>query len=72
MPAPQQAPLPPFFSMGDGMQIVVTAIDAATGATVSGVVVSGVSFSVDPAEGSSLPDIVPPILDPAYFEGQEP
>ena len=32
------------------MLIRVTAVDATTGAVVSGVVVSGVSFSVDPAK----------------------
>ena len=48
MPIPMDASLPPFFEMSDGMKIIVTALDAATGATVSGVVVSGVSIDVDP------------------------
>lgn len=48
MAAPQNASLAPFFSMSDGMQIVITAVDATTGATVTGVVVSNVSLSVDP------------------------
>ena len=50
MAAPQQAPLPPFFEMSDGMTIRVTAIDPTTGATVAGVSVSSVSIDVDPAD----------------------
>ena len=47
MTAPSDASLPPFFELSDGMQVRVTAVDATTGATVAGVVVSGVSLSVD-------------------------
>jgi hypothetical protein len=68
MAAPQINPLPPFFEMADGYQIIVTALDATTGATVSGVVVSNVSIDVDPG-GAAVPDVKVPQLDPAYFEG---
>lgn len=47
MTAPSDASLPPFFELSDGMQVRVTAVDATTGATVAGVIVSGVSLSVD-------------------------
>lgn len=49
MAAPMIARLPPFFEMQDGMQIVLTALDPTTGATVAGVVISDVSIDVDPA-----------------------
>ena len=48
MAAPQIVPLPPNFELSDGMQIKITAVDASTGATVSGVTVSAVSIDVDP------------------------
>jgi hypothetical protein len=51
MAAPQIVPLPPFFQMGDGMRVRVTAIDATTGSLVTGVVVSGVSIDVDTDDG---------------------
>ena len=60
MPAPQIIPLPPNFELSDGYRIVVTAVDATTNATVSGVVVSAVSIDVDPGdvveETVKLPD----------------
>lgn len=64
MPAPQIIPLPPFFEMADGMRIVVTAIDATTGATVSGVTISNVSIDVDPITATEpttveIPDETP-------------
>jgi hypothetical protein len=48
MAAPQIAPLPPFFELSDGMVIKITAVDAATNATISAVVISQVSIDVDP------------------------
>ena len=48
MAAPQIIPLPPNFELSDGMQIRITAVDAATNATVAGVTVSGISIDVDP------------------------
>ena len=48
MTAPSDASLPPFFDLSDGMQVKVSAVDATTGATVAGVVISSVSLSVDP------------------------
>ena len=65
MAAPQIAPLPPFFDMSDGMVIKVTAVDAATNATVSGVVISGVSIDVDPIEAGTTDNTVP-IVDAAF------
>lgn len=48
MPAPRTASLPPDFELSDGMRIVLTALDASTGALVPGVTISNVSISVDP------------------------
>jgi len=48
MAAPMNVRLPPFFTLSDGMQLRVTAIDATTGATVAGVVISDIQLSVDP------------------------
>lgn len=62
MAAPQIVPLPPFFQMSDGMKVVVTAIDATTGAVVSGVVVSNVSIDVDPDtsdQDATIPKVNP-------------
>lgn len=53
MPVPQIIPLPPNFELSDGMQIRITAVDATTNATVSGVVVSSVSIDVDPVADST-------------------
>lgn len=47
MAIPQIAPLPPYFTLAPGYQVVVTAISATTGAEVAGVVISGVSIDVD-------------------------
>jgi hypothetical protein len=63
MAAPQIVPLPPFFQMGDGMRVRVTAIDATTGSLVTGVVVSGVSIDVDTDEA------VPPVAGPSPVQG---
>lgn len=40
MAAPQIASLPPYLELTGGMQIVVTAVDATTGAAVTGVAIS--------------------------------
>jgi len=59
VPAPLNAPLAPFFSLDNGYIIRVTALDAATGAEVSGVIASEVSIAVDqqdaPPAGSAVP-----------------
>ena len=47
MAAPQIVSLPEFFTLASGMTIRLTAVDATTGALVSGVVISGVSIDVD-------------------------
>jgi len=70
MPHPQENKLPFGLVLSDGMRIVVTAIDADTEATVSGVTISGVSFSVAPLDASSASDVPLPLLDPAYFTGE--
>lgn len=67
MPAPQIVSLPPGFVMSDGMQIRVTAVDATTNATVSGVTIANVSIDVRPATDAALSDSMPayPLLVPA-------
>ena len=65
MAAPQIAPLPPDFELASGMQVVVTAIDAATGATVAGVIVAGVSIDVDTFTSGTTDNTVP-IVDAAF------
>jgi len=70
MPAPRTASLPPFFELSDGMRIVLTALDASTGALVSGVTISNVSISVDPAQQSvTEPETLTPIA-PNYSMGE--
>ena len=49
MAIPLKDKLPPGFTLADGMRLVVTALDATTGATVSGVTISQVSVDVKPA-----------------------
>ena len=68
MAAPQNVSLPPFFVLEAGMQVVVTAVDATTGAVVAGVKVCGVSIDVDNIE----PIVLEPPLSPdtgAYTQG---
>lgn len=70
MPAPQIVPLPENFDMADGMRIVVTAVDASTNATVSGVTISNVSIDVDPLtdDGTSeAPEAYSDPGSPFYF-----
>jgi len=59
MAAPQNVSLPPFFVLEAGMQVVVTAVDATTGAVVSGVKVSGVSIDVDDVGEGPVAPVVP-------------
>lgn len=59
MPAPQIVSLPPFFQMSDGMRIVVTAVDATTGNTVSNVTVANVSIDVDYIQPDEVSEPVP-------------
>ena len=68
--APQIVNLPEFFELSDGMQIVVTAVDQNTNATVSGVTISAVSLSVD--LGTTVETLTPPspVLG-AYTSGAE-
>ena len=67
MPAPQVTGLPPFFTLESGYIVRVTALDASDGSTVSAVVVSNISLSVDTddvgAEIASIP------LSPALIPG---
>lgn len=67
MPTPQKAELPEFFTLADGMQIVVTAVDPTTNALVAGVTISEVSLSVDP-EAADEPDVEFKALPP-YTQG---
>lgn len=60
MPAPQIVSLPPDFRMSDGMQIVISAVDAATNGTVSGVTVANVSIDVRPiGQDEPEPVVIP-------------
>ena len=67
MPAPLNAPLAPFFSLDNGYIIRVTALDAATGAEVSGVIASEVSIAVDPSDAPPTGSAVP--LSGAFLPG---
>lgn len=58
-----QVSLPPFFTLTDGMQIRVTAVDATTGATVGGVVVSDIQLSVDPITPPEEPFALPGTIE---------
>lgn len=66
MSIPRIAPLPPFLALADGMIIRITAIDAVTGATVSGVKVSNVAIDVDMGGPDGLP--AEPPLPPLLFQ----
>ena len=60
MAAPQIVALPPFITLGPGYTVRVTAVDALTNATVSGVVVSGVSIDVNPAPTQTAGELAVP------------
>lgn len=47
MPAPQNAPLPPFLTLSKDYTVRVTALDPTSGALVADVVTSNVSLAVD-------------------------
>jgi hypothetical protein len=68
VPAPLNAPLSPFFSLTNGYIIRVTALDAATGTEVSGVVASEVSIAVDQQDGGAPGAGVP--ISPALVPGE--
>lgn len=53
MAKPLTLPLPPDLYLWDGCVISVTALDATTGNTVSGVDVSNVAFEVEQIAGSA-------------------
>ena len=63
--APIKVPLAPDISCVGGYIVRLTALDATTGATVAGVVVSSVSMQVDtsdePVEPEAI-DVTPPVL----------
>lgn len=61
MAAPQIVSLPEFFTLASGNTIRLTAVDATTGALVSGVVISGVSIDVEPTVTSG------PTVNPVYL-----
>ena len=65
MAIPLKDKLPPGFTLADGMRIVVTALDATTGATVSGVTISQVSIDVDQPTASTATDGVA-VVDAAF------
>jgi hypothetical protein len=67
MAAPQQASLAPSFVLASGMKVVVTAIDAVTGALVSPVGISDVRISVDTSstDTGNVGEAPQPLLVPA-------
>jgi hypothetical protein len=67
VPAPLNAPLSPFFSLTNGYIVRVTALDAATGAEVSGVIASEVSIAVDQSDAEPAGSPVP--LSGAFLPG---
>lgn len=69
MAAPQIARLPPFFVMSDGMRIVLTALDAASGNTVSGVNITNVTIDVDPGSSDATTDTPVPLNYEGIFFG---
>ena len=70
MAIPLKDKLPPFFTLADGMRLVITALDATTGATVSGVTISQVSVDVDQGE-TVAPESPPSPVTGAYTQGGE-
>lgn len=70
MAAPMDASLPPFLTLADGYQIVLDAVDATTGVTVAGVVISQRSFGVDSDQGvEEIPSPSP--VSGAYTTGKQ-
>jgi hypothetical protein len=65
MAAPQQAGLPPFFTLSSGMVVRLTALDATTGAVVTGVQVGNVAISID-KEAIAGPVLIPSPVTGAY------
>lgn len=60
--------LPPFFTLENGYKVRVTAQNATTGATVTAVVASNVSISVD-QEDNAAPAPLPSPVSGAYTSG---
>lgn len=67
MPAPVNAPLVPFVTLGGGMTVRLAALNATTGAVDTSVVISQATISVDPDDTDSggAPEGVNPALLPA-------
>lgn len=57
MPAPQSASLPAFFTLDNGDTIKISALDPATGNTVTAVIVSNASIAVDTSSATTGPPI---------------
>jgi len=62
MAAPMTAGMPPELDLDAGYVIRVTALDAASGALVSGVKVSGLTLEVTNVHGGDLNSAVQPLL----------
>lgn len=60
MPAPQNAPLPPFLTLSKDYTVRVTALDPTSGALVAGVVTSNVSLAVDQDDATDN-SVAPPV-----------
>ena len=67
MAAPQIVSLPEFFTLASGNTIRLTAVDATTGALVSGVVISGVTIDTAPVTSSEIEPIKVPNPTGAYL-----
>lgn len=69
MPEPLTGGLTPNLQLTSGYEVVLTALDPTTGATVTGVVVSNVSMQVDTIEPEREPEtinLIPPVLAHVY------
>lgn len=65
MAAPDQASLPPFFTLTKGQTVRFTALDPTDGSVVSGVTISGMRLSVDSTD--ALPPAAAVAVQPVYF-----
>jgi hypothetical protein len=65
VPAPLQAPLPPYFTLDDSYTLSFTAQDPTDGSLVAGVIISNASLAVDNVVGGAGNTVAPfPLLVP--------
>jgi hypothetical protein len=65
--APKNASLGPFLTLTKGMRVRIDALDATSGAQVTGVIVSNVALATD-QDDSSVPGL-PVAVSGAYLQG---